>query len=176
MDAEAFGRIDTPPDELWFIEGRLDLPMGHLDHGPVDHGLEKAVELDEVTPSSLGVVRRGLIGDPDAGSHDTAALVRTRDRGWTEHGGRRLVGQLTAHVGELANGPSQSPAGSDTQAATRSGISKSSTCVISSHAATPSAGSMTSGSAHPGARSGLTWSSSSPGWPGAAVKLRRLPS
>lgn len=25
-------RIDTPPDELRFIEGRLDLPMGHLEH------------------------------------------------------------------------------------------------------------------------------------------------
>jgi hypothetical protein len=25
-------RIDTPPDELRFIEGRLDLPMGYLDH------------------------------------------------------------------------------------------------------------------------------------------------
>lgn len=25
-------RIDTPPDELRFIEGRLDLPMGYLGH------------------------------------------------------------------------------------------------------------------------------------------------
>jgi hypothetical protein len=43
VDNEAFGRIvrlldeqperiDTPPDELRFIEGRLDLPMGHLDY------------------------------------------------------------------------------------------------------------------------------------------------
>lgn len=41
VDDEAFGRItnlldeqpgrvDTPPEELRFIEGRLDLPMGHL--------------------------------------------------------------------------------------------------------------------------------------------------
>lgn len=111
VDDEAFGRIvrlldeqperiDTPPDELRFIEGRLDLPMGHLDHFRITTADGRtACECGRTTTAldivSTALVRRthpyGLVRDALIGFRNTVEFAETGRQGECYACGRAVL-------------------------------------------------------------------------------------